>query len=257
MPEAATKATFPFFNWLNKKTEPTPYVAPIALQHELSDLPLVKRILVDHTTVAFRPSFTVLTEDQQQDHTNWFIFPGGVGIAKNAPKTEDSEFWKKSLIRGTTLHGESRIEHALQAYNESDDILVTIARFGDSMCGHNGLVHGGLISAFFDDQFGILFSIAQKGESGVTANLSVNFRAPMPAPLNVAYVLWIEKVEGRKVFLKGEARSVPIKESADVVLDETATVGERYLPGSIKFAEATALFIKVKKDQLEKMKEQT
>ncbi|KAI9339320.1 HotDog domain-containing protein [Obelidium mucronatum] len=255
MPEATR---FSLFDWLAyKKPEPKPYSAPVELVQELQSLPLVHRLLADHTLVAFRPSFTVLTEDQKNDSGNWFVFPGGLGVAKNDPKAENAELWKKSLIRGATLHGESRIEHALQAFNESDNVLVTIARFGDAMCGHQGLVHGGLISAFFDDQFGTLFSLFSKGESGVTANLNVNYRAPMPAPQNVAFVIWIDKTEGRKVFLKGEARSIPTQESdnGSSTNDENASVGDKYIPGSIKFAEATALFIKVKQDQLDKMKQ--
>jgi hypothetical protein len=56
---------------------------------------------------------------------------------------------------------------------------------------------------------GSLFLVNGNGEySGFTANLNIDYRRPMPAPSNIAIAVWIERIDGRKVFLKGEAYSI-------------------------------------------------
>ncbi|KAI9339279.1 HotDog domain-containing protein [Obelidium mucronatum] len=176
-----------------------------------------------------------------------FAFPGGVGLKKNS-RLENPDSYEKQLIRGTTLYGKNRIEFAFQGYDPASNVLTKVVRFGENLCGHPGIVHGGLISAFFDDAFGSLFWINSNGAfTGVTANLTVNYRSPMPAPTNVAFILWLEREEGRKVFLKAEARSVAGQsdKEGDTGLGVGSIGASVAGSKSILFAEATALFIKL------------
>ncbi|KAI9312994.1 HotDog domain-containing protein [Zopfochytrium polystomum] len=142
------------------------------------------------------------------------------------------------------------------------------------MCGHAGIVHGGLIGALFDDFFGTLFLLNAGGRySGFTANLTIDYRTPLPASTTVAIVVWLDGVQGRKVYLRAEARGVePAAAAANTVGDDSNSkdnndacplalrgsgdgalaarsgtgddVGARWAaPGAVKYAEARGLFV--------------
>ena len=62
-----------------------------------------------------------------------------------------------------------------------------------------GTLHGGAIATIVDGAAGILF--ASSGYRGMTANISINYRKPIPLPSIVLCKALIEKVENRKVFV--------------------------------------------------------
>ena len=79
-----------------------------------------------------------------------------------------------------------------------------------------------------------LFSLYTNAENGdlpyvVTANLTVNYRAPLPAGSNVVIRVRHEKTDGRKIYFSARMESYD---------------------GSVLYSEATALFITVKKEYL-------
>ena len=63
-------------------------------------------------------------------------------------------------------------------------------------------VHGSIVASVYDQVLAIT-NIAN-GTAGPTANLSVNYRKPTPLYRPLRFEAWVEKVEGKKVFLKGE-----------------------------------------------------
>jgi acyl-coenzyme A thioesterase PaaI-like protein len=65
-------------------------------------------------------------------------------------------------------------------------------------------VHGGVIAATFDELMGSTNLVHQLG--GMTGTLTVRYRAPTPILQEIALEGWIERVEGRKVFTRGEMR---------------------------------------------------
>ncbi|KAI8621714.1 HotDog domain-containing protein [Chytriomyces sp. MP71] len=253
-------------SWLHKASKATHdeshddvyYPSPEVVD-EIESLPLVKRLVQKSAVFPFRPALVNLNDASIHDTEEYLKFPGGMAVAKES-RTEDPAKWSHQLIRGPTLYGANKVEFCLQTFNESDQVLINIVKFGSDVVGHPHVVHGGLQGAFFDDSFGTIFMLYGKGEfTGVTANLNINYRSPMRAPAVVAFVLWVDKVEGRKVFLKAEARSIPTEQKTAAVdgdnEPESKSVGERLVgKGSVLFSEATALFIKLGKEQLEKMK---
>ncbi len=70
--------------------------------------------------------------------------------------------------------------------------------FGPAYEGPPGHVHGGFVAAMFDE----LLGFAQQGP-GFTATLTIHYRKP--TPLNRRLSLWaaVEKVEGRKRWVRG------------------------------------------------------
>jgi acyl-coenzyme A thioesterase PaaI-like protein len=108
---------------------------------------------------------------------------------------------EKNAIHGT-LSGYSMITryHVFQKPDLSSELLVLV-QIGDHLCGHPGIVHGGIISAIFDNTFGWLY-ITGKLPPSFTANLTINFRKPLYANSVGIVKAVLEKTEGRKIFMK-------------------------------------------------------
>ena len=108
-----------------------------------------------------------------------------------------------------------------QPPDNKDNVIVAYIKLGDKIDGHPGVVHGGIVSLIFDDALGFGYE-AIGVEMAVTANLNVDFRAPVLAGTEIRVVAQLERQEGRKLFWKAQMTST----------DET-----------ILYAEATSLYI--------------
>jgi acyl-coenzyme A thioesterase PaaI-like protein len=78
--------------------------------------------------------------------------------------------------------------------------------FGDAYEGPPGCVHGGFIAASFDEILG--FSQGLTGKPGMTARLVIDYRSPTPLHQPLRFTGDIDRVEGRKIFVRGELRVV-------------------------------------------------
>jgi acyl-coenzyme A thioesterase PaaI-like protein len=138
------------------------------------------------------------------------------------------------------------IEHAHSHYDASTKTLIFFCTLGDKVCGHQGIVHGGLISALFDDIFGELFFSDADGQyAGFTAYLKIDYRNKMPSRKTIVFLVKISRQEGRKVYVKGEARDAHI-DAADLNLenmDEESLFASYLSSKSLLYAEGEALFI--------------
>jgi acyl-coenzyme A thioesterase PaaI-like protein len=131
------------------------------------------------------------------------------------------------VIFGILLH-EGCIE-SYEVYKRVSDKIGEIApevvlcdvRLGDKLDGHLGVVHGGILALLFDDVMGFAFD-ALEIEMAVTANLNIDFRAPVPANSRVVVRVCVSKQEGRKLYFSAQLTS----------LDST-----------VLYAEATSLYI--------------
>ncbi len=79
-----------------------------------------------------------------------------------------------------------------------DNKVVADLEFHRRFEGGPGLVHGGAIAAFFDDLIGFVPMTHMR--PAVTANLSVNYRKPIPLGVTVRGEAWLAKTEGRKLW---------------------------------------------------------
>ena len=77
--------------------------------------------------------------------------------------------------------------------------------FGRWFMGGGMAVHGGVVSVLFDEVLGILASVAAKSITR-TAYLHTDYRALTPIDVELDVSAWIDRIEGRKIFVKGELR---------------------------------------------------
>ncbi|OTB03042.1 hypothetical protein M426DRAFT_60987, partial [Hypoxylon sp. CI-4A] len=130
-------------------------------------------------------------------------------------------------LTGGTLLGPGRIVVPPLIFAErAGKSLVSLLYLGDELCGHPGIVHGGLLATILDEGLGRCCFAALPQKIGLTANLNVNYRAPAPAGSYVVLKAATTRVEGRKAWVEGRLETL-------VAEGETPTV----------LAEATALFV--------------
>lgn len=99
---------------------------------------------------------------------------------------------------------------------------ITFRRFH---LGGNNAAHGGQVALAFDDLMGMAGSLASGGVAR-TAYLTVNYRAITPLDTELSIRAWMDRIEGRKVFMKGTVHN-----------------------GDVLCAEADGLFIKLNPGQ--------
>ncbi|KAJ3280790.1 Alpha-mannosidase 2C1 [Borealophlyctis nickersoniae] len=198
---------------------PAPYEPSTSTIALVESLPLVKRLRKD-------PDFREL---------GWHDAPFEGMVLKR-------EHWKAHFIR-ETIYGDEKIEHVVGFRHASERAVMTIVKFGAHVTGHPGIVHGGLIAALFDDLMGTAFFADAGGRrTGFTANLTVDYRSKMESNRCVAFIAWIEREEGRKVWCRAEARGAEMDEKG--VVPGEGGMGVRLCgKGSNLYTEGKALFI--------------
>jgi uncharacterized protein (TIGR00369 family) len=126
--------------------------------------------------------------------------------------------WKNGCIERYDVY--KRINHN-GIEDSSNELILADIYLGRNLCGHEGIVHGGIIATLLDDAMGMAFG-AMGINMALTANLNVNFRNPVRSDSPILIRVRLIRREERKLFF-----------SAQVTNPE----------GSILYAEATTLYI--------------
>ncbi|KAK4560525.1 hypothetical protein LTR86_005722 [Recurvomyces mirabilis] len=137
-------------------------------------------------------------------------------------------------LTGGTLLGEGKIEVPPLTFQDKESelpSLVQISYIGAALCGHPGIVHGGLLATMLDEGLARACFPALPNKVGVTASLKIDYRVPCPAESFVVLKAETTKVEGRKAWVKGWIE----------ILGEDGGLKE-----GVKVVEAEALFIEPK-----------
>lgn len=79
------------------------------------------------------------------------------------------------------------------------------------MCGHVGIVHGGLLATLLDEGMALCGMPALPSRIGVTARLTIDYRKPVRAGTYIVLKAEVVKVEGRKVWVKGRIEGLEEK----------------------------------------------
>ena len=105
--------------------------------------------------------------------------------------------------------------------------VIAHATIGKKSGGHPKIVHGGLIAALIDDTFGALFLQSGVG-TGFTANLSIDYKKPLPVESAIVISAKVIKVEPSK---NGKSQKVYL---------EAVLTNDN---GQVIYAESKALFL--------------
>lgn len=128
------------------------------------------------------------------------------GMVESRPHMRIPPHMRPHNLTGGTLLGEGKIEVPPLNFNEKHAELPTMVQimyFGPALCGHPGIVHGGLLATILDEGLARACFPALPNKVGVTANLKIDYRVPCPAGRYVVLKAETTKVEGRKVWCKG------------------------------------------------------
>lgn len=110
-------------------------------------------------------------------------------------------------------------------YNKTYTELTSVVHLGENMCGHDGIIHGGLAATILDEALACVAIPALPNKFGFTANLNVNYRRPIMSDQWVMLKAQLDKLDDRKAFVSASIQS---------------------LDGETVFTEATSLYVSPK-----------
>lgn len=155
---------------------------------------------------------------------------GDARYTESRPHLEQPSMTRAHSLTGGTLTGPGRIVVPPFTWSTTDgSSFVSIFYLGSDVCGHPGIVHGGLLATLLDEGLARTCFPVLPNKIGVTANLNIDYRAPAPAGEFFVLRAKVTKVDGRKAWVEGWIEGLP-KDGTDPV----------------KYVEAKALFIEPK-----------
>lgn len=91
-------------------------------------------------------------------------------------------------------------------FDESE--AIGFVHVGRGLCGHDGIVHGGLLATILDESLARTAINNLPDKIGVTANLSINYRAPTFADQFIVIKVRLLEKKGRKVQVGGRVEDL-------------------------------------------------
>ncbi|KAI9255224.1 HotDog domain-containing protein [Phascolomyces articulosus] len=133
---------------------------------------------------------------------------------------------KAQSLTASTLRGKDKIiiPPVLFYYKDQTEVMAAV-HLGKDLCGHAGIVHGGMCATLLDEILACVAMPALPNKIGFTANLNIDYRKPLAADQWVILRGKLDRAEGRKAYVKAWI------ESPD---------------GKTKYSEATSLYISPK-----------
>lgn len=150
-------------------------------------------------------------------------------VIKLKSQPEFSKSISNSEIRhnfiGRTLMGPGKIVVSPFTWIEmGGKSLVQISYLGMDLCGHPGIVHGGMLATMLDEGFANCCSAAFPNKTGMTANLNISYRAPVFARNFVVLRANTTKLQGRKIWVEGHIETLVTEGEKPVVLVEASAL---------------------------------
>ncbi|KAG0350564.1 hypothetical protein BG005_009898 [Podila minutissima] len=116
---------------------------------------------------------------------------------------------KKHNLTAGALRGENMLSVPPLKFERKDKkAIVLFLHLGRSLCGHDKIIHGGLLATLLDEATGMVALPNLPFHIGFTANLNVNYRRPVTADQFVMVTAEFEKGEGRKGYTNASIRDL-------------------------------------------------
>ena len=185
--------------------------------------------------ISDRDSLTYTPEDAATNEINTAILSSSLAqqlradsrFTESRPHVKIPKDLRPASMTAGVLSGPGRIAVPPLAFNEEGGKSMTaIFYLGSQLCGHPGIVHGGLLATMLDEGLARCCFPALPNKMGVTASLKVDYRKPARA--DRYYVLKAEttKVEGRKAWVRGWIEECEVGEGGVVTNGNKVTEGE-------------------------------
>ncbi|KAJ7235155.1 HotDog domain-containing protein [Mycena haematopus] len=96
----------------------------------------------------------------------------------------------------------------LARVRKDESAAVMFVHLGRGLCGHDGIVHGGMLATLLDEALGRNAIINLPEKVGVTATLSLKYKAPTRADQFVVIKTELVEVNGRKARVAGRVETL-------------------------------------------------
>jgi acyl-coenzyme A thioesterase PaaI-like protein len=127
---------------------------------------------------------------------------------------------ERSLTAGTLAGANKIVVPPYFWCEDGDKAAISIFYLGSDLSGHPGVVHGGLLATILDEGLARCCFPSLPNGIGVTANLNIDYRKPMPTSGYAVLRARVIKVEGRKAWVEGHIESLPKNGEEPVVMVE-------------------------------------
>jgi len=108
-----------------------------------------------------------------------------------------------SLTSGT-LRGAGKLAIPPLVFSKKDESSAKVfVHVGRALCGHDGIVHGGLTATLLDEALARQAFGNLPNHVGVTATMTVNYKAPVMADQFIIIETKLDEVHGRKALVSG------------------------------------------------------
>ncbi|MCJ1227800.1 hypothetical protein MMC12_004459 [Toensbergia leucococca] len=142
---------------------------------------------------------------------------------ESRPHLKFPEAMRSHNLTAGTLSGPGKIAVPPLVFSEKKGkSLVSISYMGTDLCGHAGVLHGGLLATLLDEGMARCCFAALPHKIGLTASLTVNYRKPAPAGSFLCLRAKTVKVEGRKAWVEGRIETLVGEGKQPVVLVEAS-----------------------------------
>ncbi|KAI9275335.1 HotDog domain-containing protein [Sporodiniella umbellata] len=120
-----------------------------------------------------------------------------------------SESQKQHSLTYSTLRGlDMIIIPPTMFYNKTYTEATIVLHLGKNVCGHDGIIHGGLSATILDEALATVALPSLPKNFGFTANLNINYKKPIMSDQWVVVRSKLDKLEDRKAFVSARIESV-------------------------------------------------
>ncbi|KAJ7221266.1 HotDog domain-containing protein [Mycena pura] len=135
--------------------------------------------------------------------------PDAAAWYETRPHANVPEAVRVNRLTSGALRGPGRIAVLPLARVRRDErAAVVFVHLGRGLCGHDGIVHGGLLATLLDEALGRNAAVNLPEKVGVTATLSVKYKAPTRADQFVVMKTELVEQKGRKALVKGTVEAL-------------------------------------------------
>ncbi|KAL8839419.1 MAG: hypothetical protein Q9170_001759 [Blastenia crenularia] len=158
---------------------------------------------------------------------------------ESRPHLQMPTLMRQHSLTASTLIGDTKLPTPPLVFTKGEgEELIAISYLGSDLCGHVGIIHGGMLATMLDEGLARCCFAALPSKVGVTARLEIDYRKMCKSNSFVVLKARTERVEGRKAWVKGRVEVL--------VMDGKAGKGDPWEEKGEVLVEAEGLFIEPK-----------